>query len=771
MKHGLLPRSGSYRMGGSLPLWVFALALGLGTSFTLQASAFFCPIQPNASNTAATCFLGSDGSSSVNPDGGTAPYTISWSNGGSGNSISGLSAGNYQYTITDSEGCSISSNIYVGQATSIQANVSRVNNGCHFGSDGELSLSPSGGTPPYSYQWSNGGTTATISGLAAGPYAYTITDANGCSKTGGVSVLANSPIISSVTVRDVDCHGDAEGSAFVTPSGGVGPYTYQWSNGETTQNIGGLTAGPYSYTVTDSQGCTGEGSFSVQEPAPVWTTFTQQYACGDEDNGSAEVFANGGTPPYTYQWSNGATTAAIDNLAPGMYFYTVTDSNGCQSSEGLVCIFRSIIEASVTANAPNCTSADDGSASIIVTDGIEPITYEWSNGATTATVSDLAPGTYSYTVTGAFGCDVSGSVTIAEANVNVIASVTDLANGNLEASGSGGAAPYTYAWSNGETTAIATGYTEGTYSVTVTDANGCFGIISGIITGEEPCPDNVTFAGAIGFDQYLCAPGNTPDQLVETAAPSGGSGPVEFLWLTNTVGGPLGDTWMEIPNSNTPNYQPGALDETTYYLRCVRTDEEGCRFIETELVIVTVGNEIDPVIERPALGCFGETQTYSVTNLPPFADVTWAFSGPVTVNTTSGDEVEVTFIGGGYLDFTVTVSTDDCTGSFSERVTINGNCFGGGDQNFTLNSAAEEMVMTAYPNPAGNLTTVDFGEALAVDGELRIVSNTQQVIATYPVAAGTRRFDLNMSELPTGMYTVQVLDGSAQPQVLKLMKN
>ncbi|MEL7426590.1 MAG: T9SS type A sorting domain-containing protein [Bacteroidota bacterium] len=770
MKHGLLSRSGSYLMGGSLPIWVLTLLLGLGMTTSLQASAFFCPIQPNASNSAATCFLGSDGSASVNPSGGAAPYSVSWSNGGSGNSITGLSAGNYQYTITDSEGCSVSSNIYVGQASSIQANVSRINNGCRFDTQGELSLAPSGGTPPYSYAWSNGATSATISGLAAGPYAYTITDANGCTRSGGVSVLASTPVIGNATARDVNCHGEAEGSATLSPSGGVGPYTYQWSNGATTQDVSGLAAGNYSYTVTDSQGCTGEGSLAIQQPAPVWTTFEQTYACGDEDNGSAEVFANGGTPPYTYQWSNGATTAAITNLPPGMYFYTVTDSEGCESREGLVCIFRSIIEASATANAPDCSSADDGSASIVVTDGIAPITYQWSNGATTPTVSGLAPGTYGYTVTGAFGCDVSGSITIAEANINVVASVTELVNGNLQASGSGGAAPYTYEWSNGETTAIASDYTEGTYSVTVTDANGCFGIISGLVPGDDdPCPDNVTYPGMIGFDQELCAPGNTPEQLVETDAPSGGSGSLEFLWLSNTTGGPLDNTWLEIPNSNSPNYQPGPLDVTTYYLRCVRTDNESCPFLETQLVIVSVGDEIDPVIERPSLGCFGQTQTYRATNLPPFADVSWEFSGPVTVNTTTGDEVEVTFIGGGYLDYTVTVSTDDCTGSFSDRVTINGNCVGGTpSHNF---SSVEHDVLAAYPNPASALTTLDFGVELSANAQVQVLSNTQQVLATYTVAAGTRRFDLNMSELPAGMYTVQVVDGNEQPRVLKLMKN
>ena len=771
MQHGLLLQSGnSFLRKGVLFLWTAIAGIILFSSANLKAESLFCPIQPNASNTITTCFLGEDGTASVAPTGGVAPYSVSWSNGATGNTISNLTPGNYQYTITDAEGCTTNSNIYVGQPTSIQANLTRINNECRFDTNGSLSLSPTGGTPPYAYNWSNGATTATIAGLASGPFSYTITDSQGCTRIGSVSVLSNNPIVGNVTVRNNTCYGEAEGSAFLSPSGGVAPYSYQWSNGATTQEIGGLAAGPYAYTVTDSQGCTGIGEFAVQQPAPVWTTFTYQYACFGEDNGRAEIFANGGTPPYTYQWSNGATTAAIENLAPGMYFYTVTDSEGCTSTTGLVCIFRSFVEAAVTASSPDCSSDNDGSASLVVTNGVDPISYLWSNGATTASINNLAPGEYGYTVTDAGSCAVTGSVTIV-AGAQVVASVTEQAGGNLQASGSGGTPPYTYLWSNGETTAVATNYTSGTYSVTVTDANGCFGIINGLVPTVETCPDNITYPGTIGFDQYLCAPGNTPMTLGEVDAPSGGSGPLEYIWMTNSTGGPFSPNfWYPIPNSNSSSYSPGPLNETTYFIRCVRTANDGCVYLESNTVVITVGDEIDPVIQHPGLGCFGQTQTYSVSNIAPNANVSWSFTGPVTVNTTNGSQVQVTFIGGGYLNYSVTITQNGCTGTFSGQVTINGNCFTEEDNSSSLQTNPTHFA-TVYPNPTAGVATFSLGTELVQEAEVRIYNNAQQLLATYILPAGTRQLDLETAAYPAGLYLVQLLQQGAQPKVLKLMKN
>ncbi|MEM1216748.1 MAG: T9SS type A sorting domain-containing protein, partial [Bacteroidota bacterium] len=604
-----------------------------------------------------------------------------------------------------------------------------------------------------------------------------------------------------------------------------------------------LAAGTYGYTITDSEGCTATGDFAVQEPAPVWTTFTQQYACGETaNNGSAEVFANGGTPPYSYQWSNGATTAAINNLAPGMYGYTVTDALGCESASGLVCIFRSINTSTASSTNTSCAGDASGTATITVTQGLPPYTYAWSNGETTATITGLAAGMYAYTVTGQGGCSSSGAVIVNNgtdteinldvvnnangsltatasngaapytyewnngetgptatmygagssysvtatdadgctataagittgntdpcAGINIGVDVDQSATGNLVPSISGnGTAPYTYEWSNGETTAIATGYAGGqSYTLTVTDANGCTATVSGTVETSS-CPANITFPGTIAADQTLCAPGVVPDQLVEIAPASGGMGPIEYLWMSSTVTSDFSNAFFTpLPNSNTPNYQPGPINETTYFYRCVR--RAGCVYLESNLVTITVGDDIDATIERPALGCFGETQTYSISGVAANATINWSFSGPVTVSGTSGSSVDVTFVGGGFLDVSVTITVDDCTGVFTDRVTINGNCLGGDDD--TASSANTSSAITAYPNPTTDRALISFGETAAT--EVLLYNVNQQVIARYPVQADARNLAIDLRDQRQGLYFVQIINAQGEQQLLKLMK-
>jgi hypothetical protein len=649
----------------------------------------------------------------------------------------------------------------------IQPNISRINNACRFDANGSLSLSPTGGVAPYTYNWSTGATTQSINGLMAGSYSYTVTDSEGCSASGSFSVLANDPVIGNASVlSNVECYGEAQGSASLSPSGGVGPYTYNWSNGATTATINNLTAGYYAYTVTDSEGCTGTGDFAIIQPAPVWTTFTQKYACGSSNDGMAEIFANGGTPPYTYSWSNGATTAAINNLAPGMYFYTVTDSRGCQSAGGLVCIFRSFVAATSSTTDASCVDGTNGSASINVTAGLPPLSYAWSNGATTSSISNLAPGSYGYTVTDAVGCSDSGTVSIA-ASPEVFASVMQLANGDLQVTASGGVAPYTYSWSNGETTAIATNYESGAYSVTVTDANGCTISLNGTVINEDTCPGNITFPGTIGSDQYFCAPGNVPATIGEIAPASGGTGPIEYLWMSNSVGGPFQPGfYYPIPDSNSPTYSPGPLDETTYFIRCVR--REGCVFLESNTVVITVDDVLGATIDRPSLGCAFQTQTYSIANVGPTATVSWVFDGPVEVSSTSGQSVEVTFVGAGYLNVSATVTEDGCTGTYSERVTIAGNCFTGGTIN--TSSLLSRTNPSLFPNPVKDWATLDLGQ-ITTAKEVRVYNVNQSLVAVLQLDADRQRIDLDMSNQPAGVYLIQILGTDQLLETLKLIKN
>ena len=240
-------------------------------------------------------------------------------------------------TITDAQGCTESASATVSQppgALSSTINVSQ-NVNCFGGGNGSISLNASGGTPPYSYNWSNGATTQNISNLLSGTYSVTITDANGCINMATAVVDQPAAALSSSvqSTTAVNCFGGNNGAINLTVNGGTAPYTYNWSNGETTQNISNLASGTYTVTVTDVNGCTTEVTgIAINQPAAALSgnvSSTTAVSCFGGNNGAINLTVNGGTAPYSYNWSNGATTQNINNLATGTYTVTVTDVNGC----------------------------------------------------------------------------------------------------------------------------------------------------------------------------------------------------------------------------------------------------------------------------------------------------------------------------------------------------------------------------------------------------------------------------------------------------------
>ena len=171
--------------------------------------------------------------------------------------ISGLAAGNYTVTITDAAGATASASATVIAPPALNASTNVTNASSPGASDGAVNLTVTGGTAPYSFAWSNAATTEDISGLSAGTYNVTITDANGCSTTASATVTENtSPINASTAVTNATCAGAADGAVNLTVTGGTAPYSFAWSNGATTEDISGLSAGNYSVTITDAAGAT-----------------------------------------------------------------------------------------------------------------------------------------------------------------------------------------------------------------------------------------------------------------------------------------------------------------------------------------------------------------------------------------------------------------------------------------------------------------------------------------------------------------------------------
>ena len=453
-----------------------------GNSCTGTAS--FTLTQPNiisasANVTQPLCNGGSDGSINLTVFGGTPTYTYLWSNGATAQDPTGLIAGTYTVTITDFNSCTRQRSVVVGQPTAISSSVSTTTTNCGL-SNGTATVSASGGTGTLTYLWSTGASTTTITGLSANSYTVTVTDANGCTRQSvGIVSSGSLPSINSSVIDSVTCNGGADGAISITVIGGTPTYTFLWSNGAITQNISSLVIGTYSVTVTDQNSCTTSGSFTVSEPTLIQTTFTNVDASCGLANGSSQANTTGGLPGYSYLWSNGITTNTISSIAAGTYTVTVTDFNFCTRSFSTVIAGTSapIIDSTQVTNVL-CNGDSNGVITVFASGGTPTLTYLWSNGGTTSSISNLIIGNYTVTITDAATCTVSQSYTITQptflaAPVTTQPSFCGQANGQATVSPSGGVSPFTFLWSNGQTTQTIINLTAGTYTITVTDFNGC----------------------------------------------------------------------------------------------------------------------------------------------------------------------------------------------------------------------------------------------------------------------------------------------------------
>jgi gliding motility-associated-like protein len=489
------------------------------------------PVNPGGYN--INCFGGADGSATATGIDGTPGYSYLWSNGSTSNSINIISIGPHFVTITDSNNCSVTDTITLTEppVLVISSITSPVypggwNISCNGGSDGEVSVTVTGGAPGYFYTWSNGDTTQIITNVSVTGYIATVTDVNGCTATNSITLteppLLSSFIIATVTPggSNISCNGSNDGAVDLTVSGGTPGYTYSWSNGSTLEDPAGLTAGSYSVIITDTNGCTSADTVILTEPAGMnTTTVTSNFngsgvTCYSACDGNIDLTVSGGATPYTFLWSNNETTEDIGNLCSGSYSVTITDANGCTTTDNGI-----ITEPLPTTVMPmvsdyssfgvSCNNNCDGYINLSTSGGTQPYTVLWNTGETTDSISTLCAGIYNYTVTDANGCVVSDSITITEPQpFSVTSNITNVTcnsfcDGVVNLTSGGGAAPYIYAWSSGQNTEDISGACAGNYTVTITDANGCSTSASYTVT--EP-PAIVVNAGT---DQNICGASTT----------------------------------------------------------------------------------------------------------------------------------------------------------------------------------------------------------------------------------------------------------------------
>ena len=751
---------------------VFGLAAGPYSVDVIDAngcinSGFFNITEPNpmtvlTSQNNISCDGGSDGSITLNIFGGITDYTITAA--GLSQTLSGgistyttpniLSAANYPYTITDSNGCIYTDNITLTSPSPISVTETINNINCYAGNDGNVVLSISGGIPTYTENWGLNNS----SSLSVGTYNYTVTDNNGCNFTNSVSITEPTEIQISSTQNNVSTCGATDGNIDITTSGGTSPYIFSWNSGQTTEDIASLSAGTYTLTITDANLCSNTISITLTEPTSPIVSFTQiNTNCNAATNGSINITVSLGLSPYQFAWSNLATTEDITNLNAGNYSVNITDANNCVIIENITITEPTAINViSTQTNVTNC-NGNDGSVDISASGGTGNYTYLWSNGETTEDVFNLISGIHFVDVTDANGCTYNFSFTINEPSGITSSETITNVNCYAENSGSvilnvsGGQSPYIENWNGYNPLNLSVG----TYTYIVTDNQNCN--YTNSITITEPqellVTENIT--------NVFCKDENTGNVTLNI---SGGTSPF---------------------NENWGAFNPSSLIDGSYSYTV--TDVNGCTFNNS--IIITEPDSLLSNITTTDAICFGYnngtaliasnggTNPYTINwfgqnNLSLTANnysvlVTDLNGCNNAINFTISEPTEISIITNttftscfGYNDGTVILTISGGHSPFTE------NWFGqnplnlaAGNHSFTVtdsnNCVQQDIAVISEPTV---ITTNEITSDVLCNGENNGTAFLQITGGTSPYSENWNSADI--TQLPKGNYTYTVTDAN-----------
>jgi gliding motility-associated-like protein len=643
------------------------------------------------------CYGNTTGSIDLTVSGGTSPYAYSWNTAPAQTTqdLSNLSAGTYTVTVTDQSNCTKTATAVITEPTApLSASTTQTNVLCNGNTTGSIDLTVTGGTSPYTYSWNTTPvqTTQDLSNLGAGSYTVNITDDNGCSTTASVTITEPIQSLSaSTTQTNVLCYGNTTGSIDLTVSGGTSPYTYSWNTtpAQTTQDLSNLSAGTYTVTITDDNGCSTTSSVTLSQPASGMTASTTQtdVLCNGDATGSIDLTVIGGTGTYTYSWNTTPvqTTEDLTNLQAGTYTVTVTDQSNCTTTATAVITEPTApLSASTTQTNVLCNGNTTGSIDLTVTGGTSPYTYSWNTTPvqTTQDLSNLGAGSYTVNITDDNGCSTNASVTITEptvlsATLDGQINVTCFGgnNGSVLITTSGGVGPYSI--SPAQNNLIA-----GPYTFIVTDNNGCQFPVNAQIT--EPQADLTV---SISSQTNVSCNGLSDGSVV--LAISGGTAPYSS-------------------SPSTTNLSPGTYTYTV-------TDNNGCA--ASVLITITEPLILDAQASSTIITTSGGTSTVTITATGGSTPYTGAGTFIVTAGTYSytvtdvngcSDVVTLTITEPLPLTASSTATSILCNGG-TAQITVNGN--GGtapytGTGSFTVTAGTYTYTITDFYGNTANTTII-----------------------------------------------------------------
>lgn len=672
------------------------IGIGVNNNYTMPISPAVCGATSNA-----RAFMGI-GDVQMNPtawsaNGTPIPLSWNWWNFEQVNTTVANGATTAQYSMQTSGDCYnlCIAGVYFRTTTcttcpttsAMTATSTQVNANCSNCNGTATITSVTGAAGPYTYSWNTVPvqTTATATGLCAGTYVCTITSGNGCqttTQTVTITTAGGGITVASAPPSNVSCFGGNDGSVTATASGGTAPYTFAWNPTVTSTTTGNtctatnLIAGTYVVTVTDAAGCTGTQTFTVTQPTQLTASFTQtDLLCNGDASGSATVTGAGGTGPYTFSWAPAATNTTTGNSNTGTglsatgYNVLVIDANGCSTSQSITLTEPPLFVATATSVASSCNQPN-GAVICATTGGTGAPTYLWTPGNyTTATVTNLASGTYNCVATDANGCTSQSSTTIAPSvNMSATQTSTDLLcfqdnSGTASVTVTGNTGIVTYVWTPAvSTTNSATGLGAGTYIVDATDPNGCSS--SNTITITEP-PQLTATVGGFNVTCFGACDGQA------VVIPAGGTGQYTFNWSSGCT-------------------QPSCTNVCAGVYNVTVTDQNGCTVAGSTTVTEPPQIIITTSFDTAHCGQSDGAAYVSATGGTGTLTYNWIPSNTAggTLSNIPGGNQDVVVTDQNGCDDTVTVNVFNQLGVVATMGAPNAvSCFGGNDGDVTATFA------------------------------------------------------------------------------------